>query len=244
MAVRTLDERTARSLTDARVGHAKPSKHCDLNGLSLLVGSGGTRRCVQRIMIQGKRRDLGLGTYPLVSLAEARVAAADNHKVARAGGDPTARASVSIVPTFAEAADQVIEMHTPGWKNGGKTAKQWQASRGGVLEGGTTTRPNPALAQRPPKQRYSVEFMPNVWRARRTPSSFRQASTVALKMWAMIGIVSNAHPSNIADAVAASERHSSSSRETLRTWAVRSMRCAHSSRRSSRRAAQHRLRFP
>ena len=79
-------------------------------------------------MIQGKRRDLGLGSYPLVSLAEAREAAADNRKVARAGGDPTARASDSIVPTFAEAADKVIEMHTPGWKNGGKTAMQWRAS--------------------------------------------------------------------------------------------------------------------
>ena len=38
------------------------------------------------------------------------------------------RASDSIVPTFAQAADKVIEMHTPGWKNGGKTAKQWHAS--------------------------------------------------------------------------------------------------------------------
>ena len=119
MAVRTLNERRARSLTDARVRHAKPGKHYDLNGLFLLVESGGSRRWVQRIVIQGKRRDLGLGSYPLVSLAEAREAAADNRKVARAGGDPNARASDSIVPTFAEAADKVIEMHTPGWKNGG-----------------------------------------------------------------------------------------------------------------------------
>ena len=122
MAVRTLNERKARSLTNARVRHAKPGKHYDLNGLFLLVESGGSRRWVQRIVIQRKRRDLGLGSYPLVSLAEAREAAADNRKVARAGGDPTARASDSIVPTFAEAADKVIEMHTPGWKNGGKTA--------------------------------------------------------------------------------------------------------------------------
>ena len=86
MAVRTLNERKARSLTDARVRHAKPGKHYDLNGLFLLVESGGSRRWVQRIVIQGKRRDLGLGSYPLVSLAEAREAAADNRKVARAGG--------------------------------------------------------------------------------------------------------------------------------------------------------------
>ena len=128
MAARTLNERKARSLTNAGVRHAKPGKHYDLNGLFLLVESGGSRRWVQRIVIQGKRRDLGLGSYPLVSLAEAREAAAENRKVARAGDDPTARTPDSIVPTFAEAADQVIEMHTPGWKNGGKTAKQWRAS--------------------------------------------------------------------------------------------------------------------
>ena len=114
MAVRTLNERKARSLTDARVRHAKPGKHYDLNGLFLLVESGGSRRWVQRIVIQGKRRDLGLGSYPLVSLAEAREAAAGNRKVARAGGDPTARASGPIVPTFAEAADQGHRDAHPG----------------------------------------------------------------------------------------------------------------------------------
>ena len=128
MAARTLNERKARSLTNAGVRHAKPGKHYDLNGLFLLVESGGSRRWVQRIVIRGKRRDLGLGSYPLVSLAEAREAAAENRKVARAGGDPTAWTPDSMVPTFAEAADQVIEMHTPGWKNGGKTAKQWRTS--------------------------------------------------------------------------------------------------------------------
>ena len=32
------------------------------------------------------------------------------------------------MPTVVEAADKVIEMRTPGWKNGGNTAKQWRAS--------------------------------------------------------------------------------------------------------------------
>ncbi len=96
--------------------------------LMTVQAAGGSRRWVQRIVIRGRRRDLGLGSYPLVSLAEAREAAAGNRKVARAGGDPAARASGPVVPTFAEAADRVIEMHTPGWKNGGKTATQWHAS--------------------------------------------------------------------------------------------------------------------
>ena len=128
MARHTLNVRRARALTDAGVRHASPGKHYDLNGLFLLAEPGGSRRWVQRIVIHGKRRDLGLGAYPLVRLAEAREAAADNRKVARAGGDPRARAREPSVPTFAEAAEQVIQMHAPGWKNGGKTAKQWRAT--------------------------------------------------------------------------------------------------------------------
>ena len=76
MAARTLDERKARSRTDARVRPAKPGKRCDL----------------------------ALGSGAPVSLAGARESAAGNRKAARAGGDPTAPASDSIVPTFAEPA--------------------------------------------------------------------------------------------------------------------------------------------
>ena len=127
MAARTLNERKARSLTNAGVRHAKPGKHYDLNGLFLLVESGGSRRWVQRIVIQGKRRDLGLGSYPLVSLAEAREAAVENRKVARAGDDPTARTPDSIVPTFAEAADSRSSRCIP---RDGRTAARRPSSGG------------------------------------------------------------------------------------------------------------------
>ena len=76
----------------------------------------------------GKRRDLGLGSFPLVTLAEARQLAFDNRKLARAGGDPAALRSGRAVPTFAEAAETVIEIHAAGWKDGGKSEKQWRAS--------------------------------------------------------------------------------------------------------------------
>ena len=83
---------------------------------------------MQRIVIRGKRRDLGLGEYPLVGLAEARRAAFDNRKLARAGGDPMAlRRSEAAMPTFAEAFESVIDMHRDGWKNG-KTEKRWRAT--------------------------------------------------------------------------------------------------------------------
>ena len=48
------------------------------------------KQWVQRLVVKGRRRDIGLGGYPLVSLAEARDAAFANRKLARAGGDPLA----------------------------------------------------------------------------------------------------------------------------------------------------------
>ena len=116
------------SLSAAFVKNAPAGKFYDENGLFLKVEPGGSRRWVQRIVIQGKRRDIGLGSWPLVSLREARQAAFENRKLARAGGDPLALKRRSDVPTFAEAIETVIGIHKPGWKDGGKTANHWRAT--------------------------------------------------------------------------------------------------------------------
>ncbi len=62
----------------------KPGRYCDGHGLYLNVIPSGARSWVQRIVIQGRRRELGLGGYPLVSLSEAREVAFANRKLARA----------------------------------------------------------------------------------------------------------------------------------------------------------------
>jgi hypothetical protein len=53
----------------------EPGFYGDGNGLYLKVDPSGAKRWIQRIVIQGKRRDIGLGSTTLVSLAEAREAA-------------------------------------------------------------------------------------------------------------------------------------------------------------------------
>ena len=80
---------------------------CDGHGLKLRLDLSGARRWLQRLVIHGKRRDLGLRTFPLVSLAEAREQALENRKLARAGGDPAVRRP--DMPSFAQAAEKVIE---------------------------------------------------------------------------------------------------------------------------------------
>ena len=52
-----------------------------------------------------------------------------NRKIARAGGDPLAsRRRTAGVPTFAEAAEQVIAIHREAWKDGDATAQKWRAA--------------------------------------------------------------------------------------------------------------------
>lgn len=97
---------------------ATPGKYFDGHGLYLRIDSNGSRFWVQRIVIRGKRCELGLGSPCLVTLAEARSAALDNRKLARAGGDPMAdkRKAKSIL-TFQEAARKVHVELSPTWKN-------------------------------------------------------------------------------------------------------------------------------
>ena len=104
---------------------AEAGRYCDGHGLYLDVQPSGTRSWVQRLSIRGRRRELGLGGFPLVSLDEARVRAFDNRRLARAGGDPLAeKRRARGVPTFAEAAGQVWAQVRPGWRNR-KYGRDW-----------------------------------------------------------------------------------------------------------------------
>ena len=110
---------------------AKPGMYPDGNGLNLKVVPSGARRWVQRVTIGGKRHNIGLGGYPAVSLAEARELAAENQRLMRQGRNPLAEKRQAVeelrkpsIPTFAQAADQVIEMRRPTWSNA-KHASQW-----------------------------------------------------------------------------------------------------------------------
>ena len=107
---------------------SKPGRYYDGNGLFLKVDPSGTKRWGQRLVIHGRQRTLGLGGCSLVSLAEAREAALENRKIARAGGDPLAqRRRTTAIPTFEEAAATVIDLHRHGWRNE-KHAAQWGAT--------------------------------------------------------------------------------------------------------------------
>ena len=96
---------------------SKPGLHGDGGTLYLVVAPGGSKSWIQRLTIDGKRRDIGLGGFPLVSLAEAREKAFEHRKLARTGGDPLAVKRRAKVPTFREAAEKTFEANRPRWRN-------------------------------------------------------------------------------------------------------------------------------
>ena len=117
----------ALSIAFAR-GVSRSGRYCDGNALYLQVKPSGARSWVQRMVIRGRRRELGLGGFPLVSLTEAREAAHANRKMARAGGDPLAeRRRAAGMPTFAEAAERVWADKSPGWRHP-RHAREWLSS--------------------------------------------------------------------------------------------------------------------
>lgn len=112
-------------LTDAVVRQARSGRHVDGNGLHLLVRPNGARSWVQRLVILGNRRDLGLGGYPLVTLATARKVAEENRRVARSGGDPVAAPSRKAVPSVREVFEDVIAARSVSWRNPA-TERKWR----------------------------------------------------------------------------------------------------------------------
>jgi hypothetical protein len=107
-----------------------------VDGLALQVTDTGARSWVLRMVVAGKRREMGLGSFPSVTLAGAREAARVHRAVVNSGADPVAQrhAAVSAAAaergaqrTFAQCAAAYIAAHEKGWKSA-KHGAQWAAT--------------------------------------------------------------------------------------------------------------------
>ena len=105
---------------------SRPGRYGDGGTLFLVVAPGGSKSWVQRVAIAGRRRDLGLGGWPVVSLAKARQRAFANRVAIADGLDPLARKRRQRTPTFREASERALEANRPRWRNA-KTADNWTA---------------------------------------------------------------------------------------------------------------------
>ncbi len=105
-----------------------PGRYGDGGTLHLVVSPRGTKNWVQRITIDGRRHDLGLGGWPVVSLAMARDRAFTNRRAIADGRDLLTERRKARTPTFETAVDKVIALHREAWKDGGKTASLWRST--------------------------------------------------------------------------------------------------------------------
>lgn len=129
----------ARELTALEVGRLKePGMHAVgvVPGLHLQVTDSGAATWVLRVLVGGKRREIGLGGYPGVSLAQAREKARADRDAIKEGRDPAAeraaarsalRAQHAVDTTFDECARKFIESKAAEWKNP-KHRAQWAAT--------------------------------------------------------------------------------------------------------------------
>ena len=105
-----------------RYGDGRGSHGLSLLGKSMKLG-GHSRTWSQRLRINGKPVSIGLGSFPVVTLAEARKAALENRRALARGNDPR-----SSVPTLAQASESVLAIHSASWKDGARSAQIWRNS--------------------------------------------------------------------------------------------------------------------
>ena len=172
---------SARSLT-------KPGRHGDGDGLYLYISRSGAKSWVQRIVVDGRRRDIGLGAYPDVSLAGARSIAHDNRTTVAEGRDPVlekrvareaARTQTPSIPTFAEAASHVIELRRPTWSNA-KHADQWSNT--------LATYANPMIGSKPVDEIDSgdvLSVLTPIWTVKSETASRVRQRTETVFDWAI-----------------------------------------------------------
>ena len=114
----------------------EPGMYADGLGLYLKVRPGNSKSWIFRYRIGGKLRDMGLGPFHTVSLAEAREKAEVCRVMRLKGLDPLEErlreqqakiAETATAITFENCAETYIETHKAGWKNS-KHADQWTAT--------------------------------------------------------------------------------------------------------------------
>jgi integrase len=130
--------RKAKELGPLQVGRLKePGKYHvgGVAGLILVVGETGAKSWVLRYRISGRRREMGLGGFPDVTLAGAHKAAREAHERIKTGFDPiehSVKAKAAIAAsrakevTFKNAALTYIASHERGWS--AKSHFQWSST--------------------------------------------------------------------------------------------------------------------
>jgi Arm DNA-binding domain/Phage integrase central domain len=131
-------------LTDRAVKTVCAGRYGDGDGLHLEVSETGRRKWILRYQLNGARRDMGLGSYPAVSLSEARIAADARKQIAQNVDTVATRAAVrkaaKPIPAFEDIAKLVIE-EAKQKSTDEKVKYQWERHLGETYSGLLLERP-------------------------------------------------------------------------------------------------------
>lgn len=178
-------------LTVMLIKNAQPGSYPDNFGLYLWVKESGARSWLFRYTspTQGKRRWMGLGPWPYLSLANAREEVVHLCKLVRKGTDPLEHRREKIqvkkvkksqeIWTFEKCAANVHEMLRPSWKNE-KHALQWITTLEQYVFPKTKNRPVGSLGV--------ADFMPifkSIWITKHETASRVLQRADAVMRWAV-----------------------------------------------------------
>lgn len=119
--------RALQKLSDAaaKSDKLKAGRHSDGGGLYLNVSATGSKSWLFMWTKNGKRREMGLGPYPAVSLSKARIKASEYRALVADGVDPLVSKAEESEPTFAECASKFLASMEGQWRNE-KHRAQWR----------------------------------------------------------------------------------------------------------------------
>lgn len=114
-------------LTQMKARNLGPGKHFDGQGLMLVKSRKDAGKWLLRIVVNGKRREMGLGRWPDVSIAEARESASIARKKLRDGIDPVAERRKALRKvnrlSVADAVQACFEARKAELKGDGKAGR-------------------------------------------------------------------------------------------------------------------------
>ena len=131
--------RKAKELSALEIGRlTTPGHHAvgGVAGLYLYVTHSGARSWVLRVIVGNRRRHMGLGGFPDVTLSQAREKARKARDEIRNGVDPIAqrtatasalRAQQATEKTFKQATEAYLKAHGDTWRNA-KHRAQWEST--------------------------------------------------------------------------------------------------------------------
>lgn len=152
-----------------------------------------TKSWRQSLRIHGRKTGLGLGSWPFVSLDDARGKCIENIIEIRQGNDPRQRhrapqvapvapapapAAVAPVPTLEDAIEAVIELRRDGWKAGGGTEARWRAETGAI--------PFAAFPISSVSSRDILSYLSPIWTKRHDAAKRRLTIIKAAMQWAIV----------------------------------------------------------